>query len=234
MSSNRIDGKIVLRTTRERVSQSISDSARFGAWFGVQLASPFIQWSESARSNHADQRGPRGHEASRALYWHTMAGSRRTHRTHDTRFSFRWHPFAIEPDQGSSMEATTPVSFELRETVTAPCLRSPNPVSTNFKAPTYSRECGAGAEQTRPVRPFLLCRSAATCIDPRISRTRLGPIGCTIAASAILRGGRYPTSCRIIVWYRHIQFAARVSLRQDRRKQNLNQSCIRASCAIGR
>jgi uncharacterized protein YndB with AHSA1/START domain len=37
MSSSRIEKNIVLRATRERVWQAISNSTRFGVWFGVDF-----------------------------------------------------------------------------------------------------------------------------------------------------------------------------------------------------
>jgi uncharacterized protein YndB with AHSA1/START domain len=45
MNSDRIEKNVVLRTTRERVWQAISDSRRFGTWFGVEFDGPFIEGS---------------------------------------------------------------------------------------------------------------------------------------------------------------------------------------------
>ena len=45
MNINRIEKKTVLKSTRERVWQAISDSARFGAWFGVEFTGPFVAGS---------------------------------------------------------------------------------------------------------------------------------------------------------------------------------------------
>jgi uncharacterized protein YndB with AHSA1/START domain len=45
MDSDRIEKKIVLRATRECVWRAISDSIRFGAWFGVEFDGPFVEGS---------------------------------------------------------------------------------------------------------------------------------------------------------------------------------------------
>jgi uncharacterized protein YndB with AHSA1/START domain len=44
---NRIEKTIVLKATRERVWRAISDSARFGEWFGVEIDGPFIAGKEA-------------------------------------------------------------------------------------------------------------------------------------------------------------------------------------------
>ena len=41
MSTDRIEKKILLRATRQRVWRAISDSTEFGTWFGVKFEGPF-------------------------------------------------------------------------------------------------------------------------------------------------------------------------------------------------
>jgi hypothetical protein len=41
--ADRIEKKVLLRATRERVWQAISDSSQFGAWFGVMFDGPFVE-----------------------------------------------------------------------------------------------------------------------------------------------------------------------------------------------
>src|SRR5690242_2121530 len=45
MDTDRIEKKIVLKASRERVWQAISDAVRFGAWFGVEFDGPFVAGS---------------------------------------------------------------------------------------------------------------------------------------------------------------------------------------------
>ena len=43
MSSDRIEKQIVLNAPREKVWRAISESTRFGAWFGVAFDGPFVE-----------------------------------------------------------------------------------------------------------------------------------------------------------------------------------------------
>jgi hypothetical protein len=45
MNSDRIEKRIVLKTTRERAWQAISDSTCFGAGFGAEFYGPFVEGS---------------------------------------------------------------------------------------------------------------------------------------------------------------------------------------------
>lgn len=115
MNSDRIERKIVLRTTRERVWQAINDPARFGAWFGVELDGPFIegQWvSGRIAPTKVDPEVAKLQEPCIGMKWSVFVERIEPMK----RFSFRWHPFAIDPDHDYSREPTTLVTFELRET----------------------------------------------------------------------------------------------------------------------
>ncbi len=48
MDSSRIEKKIILKATQERVWSAISDSANFGAWFGVDIDDPFVAGKEAS------------------------------------------------------------------------------------------------------------------------------------------------------------------------------------------
>ena len=115
MNSDRIEKEVVLRTTRERVWRAISDSARFGAWFGVELDGPFIEgrWvSGRIVPTKADPEVAKLQEPHTGKKWSVYVERIEPME----RFSFRWHPFAIDPDHDYSEEPTTVVTFELRET----------------------------------------------------------------------------------------------------------------------
>ena len=115
MKFDRIEKKIVLRTTRERVWQAISDSAHFGAWFGVELDGPFIegQWvSGRIAPTKADPEVAKLQEPYAGTEWSVFVERIEPME----RFSFRWHPFATDPDHDYSKEPTTLVAFELHET----------------------------------------------------------------------------------------------------------------------
>jgi uncharacterized protein YndB with AHSA1/START domain len=114
MNADRIEKKIVLRSTRERVWEAISDSARFGAWFGVEFAGPFVAGSWTNGKIVPTKVDP---EVAKLQEPHTGATFRMYVEQIEPmkRFSFRWHPFAIDSGYDYSNEPTTLVTFELAE-----------------------------------------------------------------------------------------------------------------------
>jgi uncharacterized protein YndB with AHSA1/START domain len=114
MSSNRIEKKVLLRATRERVWRAISDSENFGAWFGVEIDGPFLAGTEvrgRITPTQVDPEVARLQEPHRDKPWRIVVEQI----VPMTLFSFRWHPFAVEPNRDYSKEPTTLVSFELAE-----------------------------------------------------------------------------------------------------------------------
>jgi len=114
VTNDRIRKTIVLKATRERVWQAISDPVRFGAWFGFELDGPFIEGSWVTGRIVPTKVDP---EVAKLQEPHTGAKwSVYVERIEPMeRFSFRWHPFAIDPAHDYSQEPTTLVTFELRE-----------------------------------------------------------------------------------------------------------------------
>lgn len=114
MSSDRIEKQIILKASRERVWQAVSDSARFGAWFGVEFDGPFVEGSPLTgriTPTKVDPEIARLQEPARG-----MAFSILVERIEPMeRFSFRWRPFAIDPHYDYSQEPMTLVVFELRD-----------------------------------------------------------------------------------------------------------------------
>jgi uncharacterized protein YndB with AHSA1/START domain len=114
VSSDRIEKRIVLRASRARVWHALTDSQQFGTWFGVKFDGPF--------KAGGFQRGvivPTGVDAEVAkaqLPYAGMPFEITVDRIEPERlFSFRWHPFAVEPGVDYSSEATTLVTFTLDE-----------------------------------------------------------------------------------------------------------------------
>ena len=114
MEPSRIEKKIVLKATRERVWQAISDSAQFGTWFGVEFDGPFVAGSWMSGRTVATKVDPE------------VAKLQEPHRGKQfkifveriepmERFSFRWHPYAIDPTIDYSKEPTTLVTFALAQ-----------------------------------------------------------------------------------------------------------------------
>jgi uncharacterized protein YndB with AHSA1/START domain len=114
MNTDRIEKKVVLKATIERVWRAISDAERFGSWFGMAFDAPF---AEGARLTGritpttvdaevaAKQKAFEGHPFE--IFVERIEPMRR--------FSFRWRPYAIERGVDYSQEPTTLIVFALEE-----------------------------------------------------------------------------------------------------------------------
>ncbi len=113
-NTDRIEKKVLLRGSRERVWRAISDSRQFGSWFGVEFDGPFL-----AGTGMTGRIVPTTVDAEVAKSQKPYEGKAFTisiDRVEPMRFfSFRWHPFAVEPGADYSKEPTTLVAFELEE-----------------------------------------------------------------------------------------------------------------------
>ena len=113
-STDRIEKKVVLKAPRERVWRAISDSKQFGTWFGVEFDGPFV-----AGQRITGRMAPTQVDPEVAKMQEPYAGMKFDYtvdRIEPMRlFSFRWHPFAIDPKVDYSSEPTTLVMFELDE-----------------------------------------------------------------------------------------------------------------------
>ena len=102
-STDRIEKQITLDAPRARVWRALTDVKQFSAWFGVSLVTPFAPGAEVR-----GQINIRNYEHVTMTIWiETMEPERF--------FSFRWHPYAIEPGVDYSAEPTTRVSFTLED-----------------------------------------------------------------------------------------------------------------------
>jgi uncharacterized protein YndB with AHSA1/START domain len=99
-----IQKEIVLKAPRSRVWQAISDPAQFGEWFKVDMTGAKFEPGEWV---HAKMTYP-GYEG--------MPFEIVVERIEPERlFSFRWHPYDIDPNQDNSGEPMTLVEFQLEE-----------------------------------------------------------------------------------------------------------------------
>lgn len=102
-STDRIEKQVTLDAPRSRVWRALTEVKEFNAWFGVSLATPFAPGAEVR-----GQINIRNYEHVTMTIWiETMEPPRF--------FSFRWHPYAIEPGIDYSAEPTTLVSFTLED-----------------------------------------------------------------------------------------------------------------------
>lgn len=114
-STDRIEKQILLRAPIARVWSAVSDSTEFGSWFGVRFHGPFV-----AGEHLTGEIVPTSVDPEVAERQKPYAGCRfdiTVERIEPMRlFSFRWHPFAVDPDVDYTAEPTTLVVFELEET----------------------------------------------------------------------------------------------------------------------
>src|SRR5690349_16172165 len=95
VNSDRIEKKLVLRAPRSRVWRALTDAGEFGAWFGVKLEGGFAVG--------ASTRGKITHPG----YEHLTMELHVERIDAEHLFSFRWHPYAVDPEIDYSSEPTT-------------------------------------------------------------------------------------------------------------------------------
>ena len=101
--TDRIEEKVFLSTHRARVWRALSDSGEFGLWFGVAGLGAFRPGA-TVCGNVTDK----GYEH---VKWEATVDRMVPERL----FSFRWHPYAVDPGLDYSAEPTTLVVFELAD-----------------------------------------------------------------------------------------------------------------------
>lgn len=111
-SSDRIVKTVALDAPIERVWRAISESARFGTWFGIEFDGEF-----EPGKRLTGRMAPTRMDAEVARAQEPYAGMEfefRVERIEPMRlFSFRWHPYAIEPGADYATEPMTLVELEL-------------------------------------------------------------------------------------------------------------------------
>ncbi len=113
MTPDRIERQVLLRSPLQRVWEAISDSKQFGYWFGVDFDGPFVAGATMKGLVTPTRVDP---EIAKHQVPHTGKPFLFTiERIEQPRlFSFRWHPFAVEPGRDYSAEPTTLVEFRLQ------------------------------------------------------------------------------------------------------------------------
>lgn len=102
-NSDRIEKQILLRAPRARVWTALTNAEDFGKWFQVKLATGFAVGERAT--------GKITHPG----YEHVMFEVTVERMEAKRLFSFRWHPYAVDPKVDYSKEPTTLVEFRLDE-----------------------------------------------------------------------------------------------------------------------
>src|SRR5947209_20098024 len=103
-STDRIEKRVVLRAPRTRVWRALTNAAEFGTWFRVKLEGAFTE-GKSVRGR-----------LSIPGYEHVTLELLIERIDPERYFSYRWHPYAVDPAVDYSAEPTTLVEFTLEET----------------------------------------------------------------------------------------------------------------------
>jgi uncharacterized protein YndB with AHSA1/START domain len=156
---SQIEKKIVLKATQDRAWGAISDSSKFGQWFGVEVDGPFVAGHEAVgriAPTNVDPEVARLQDPYRGAAWRVTIEQIEPKRL----FSFRWHPFAINPNYDYSAEPMTLVTFELAEVESGVLLTIKESgfeqLPTARRAPAIEANDGGWALQAQLIEKYLL------------------------------------------------------------------------------
>lgn len=114
MDTNQIVKKMVLKASRSRVWQALTDSAQFGSWFGMKLDGPFKAGHSingQIMPTTVDPEVAKMQEPHKGKTVEFFVQSIEP----EFRFCLKWHPFAIDPKVDYSKEPMTLITFDLEE-----------------------------------------------------------------------------------------------------------------------
>ncbi len=99
-----IERSVVIKAPRERVWRALSNAEEFGTWFGVNLKGQAFASGQRAH-------GPITYKGYEHLTWDVKIERVEP----PTLLSFRWHPYAVDPNHDYSTEEPTLVTFTLQD-----------------------------------------------------------------------------------------------------------------------
>ncbi|MES2612673.1 MAG: SRPBCC family protein [Pseudomonadota bacterium] len=103
-STDRLERSIFIAAPRSRVWQALTDAETFGQWFGAALQGQRFIPGQAVR-------GP----ITIAGFEHVMFDALVDSIEPETRFAYRWHPYAVDAQYDYSAEPRTLVSFTLQD-----------------------------------------------------------------------------------------------------------------------
>nr|WP_175799860.1 SRPBCC family protein [Burkholderia anthina] len=113
-STDRIEKQAVLAAPPARVWEAISNSGEFGTWFGVTFDGPFTEGQPlfgRITPTRVDDDVAKAQEPYAGAVFEIVVERVEPKQL----FSFRWHPFAIDPNFDYSAEPMTLVTFSIAE-----------------------------------------------------------------------------------------------------------------------
>lgn len=103
MNTDRIEKTVVLRAPRARVWRALTDASEFGAWFGASLTGTFAPGA--VVSGRITTPG----------YEHLTMDLLVERVEPERLLSYRWHPYAVDPEVDYRDEPMTLVEFRLED-----------------------------------------------------------------------------------------------------------------------
>lgn len=113
-TTDRIEKRILLRASRDRVWHALTDSREFGIWFGMRFTEPFVQGKRLDATIVPTQVDPE--TAAMQKQFEGTTFDILIERIEPKRlFSYRWHPGAVDPNVDYDKEPMTLVEFVLTD-----------------------------------------------------------------------------------------------------------------------
>lgn len=109
---DRIEREIQLKASRAKVWQAISNAEEFGKWFGLALNGQSFEAGKSVKGN-----------ITIPGYEHVVLEMLIDRVEPETLFSYRWHPYCVDPNVDYSQEPMTLVTFTLEDAADGILLR---------------------------------------------------------------------------------------------------------------
>lgn len=154
MSTDRIEKDIVLKAPRTRVWRALTSSQEFGEWFGAKIEGPFVPGAKVL-----------GRITTKG-YDHLSMEILIERVEPEHLFSYRWHPYAVDPDVDYSHEPMTLVEFQLHDVPDGTRL---NVVESGFdripaerRATAFRMNEGGWTAQMGNIERYLADRAGAT------------------------------------------------------------------------
>jgi uncharacterized protein YndB with AHSA1/START domain len=114
MSSDPIEKNVLLHAPLKRVWTALADSTEFGTWFGMKFDGQFVPGALMRGvivATKVNEEVAKAQQKYEGLPVEVTIEKMEPERL----FSFRWHPYAIEPGVDYSAEPTTLIEFVLEE-----------------------------------------------------------------------------------------------------------------------
>ena len=156
--SDRIEKQVILRAPLPRVWQALTDADQFGQWFGVRFNGRFEATkpiSGSIAPTTVDPDVAKMQKPYEGMKFDIVIDRIEPMKL----FSFRWHPFAIDPKVDYSREPMTLVEFTLQEVSEGVLLTITesgfDKIPIERRATAFTSNEGGWAAQTNLIRKYV-------------------------------------------------------------------------------